>query len=235
MSYRSYLLPSFILLLNRLTLVSAGSNAASEAWLAENSKKEGVTTLPSGLQYKVVTKGAGDSHPTADSSCLCHYHGTLTDGTVFDSSYDRGDPTSFAPNQVIAGWTESMQMMVEGDKWELYIPSDLAYGDRGSPPKIKGGDALIFTIEIIKINGAKVPSVVCDVVTKKDCSPEELTFLGKIMKKYGNDRDHLEDEIERVNRVAAKNTGASKKNQDWGKHRVRLLEQLLDIAIKEEL
>ena len=81
---------------------------------------------------------------------LCR--GTLIDGTVFDSSYARGSPTSFAPNQVIKGWTEAMQLMVEGDKWEMYIPSDLAYGDRGSPPKIGGGETLIFQMEIIKVS-----------------------------------------------------------------------------------
>ena len=96
----------------------------------------------------MLTKGSGDSHPTADSSCDCHYRGTLIDGTEFDSSYGRGAPTAFAPNQVIKGWTEAMQLMVEGDKWEMYIPSDLGYGDRGSPPKIKGGDALIFVVGI---------------------------------------------------------------------------------------
>ncbi len=90
--------------------------------------------------------GSGAFHPTADSSCDCHYAGTLIDGTEFDSSYKRGSPTAFAPNQVIKGWTEAMQLMVEGDKWELYIPSDLGYGDRGSPPKIKGGDALVFQV-----------------------------------------------------------------------------------------
>mmetsp|Transcript_37416 Transcript_37416/g.105609 ORF Transcript_37416/g.105609 Transcript_37416/m.105609 type:complete len:165 (+) Transcript_37416:138-632(+) len=137
--------------------VSAGGNARSAAFLEKNKQKEGVITLPSGLQYKVLRQGDGDSHPTVDSPCECHYKGTLVDGKQFDSSYDRGKPTTFAPNQVIKGWTEAMQMMVEGDKWEMYIPSDLAYGDRGRPPQIPGGDALIFTMEIIKIKGKKVP------------------------------------------------------------------------------
>merc|ERR1712110_828520 len=89
-------------------------------FLAENAKKEGVVTLPSGLQYKVLRKGEGAHHPTKDSPCECHYEGTLIDGTEFDSSYARGSPTTFAPNQVIKGWTEAMQLMVEGDKWEMY-------------------------------------------------------------------------------------------------------------------
>jgi FKBP-type peptidyl-prolyl cis-trans isomerase FklB len=129
--------------------------AASKTFLEENKKKEGVITLASGLQYKVLQSGKGFYHPTVDSPCDCHYAGTLIDGTEFDSSYKRGQPTTFAPNQVIKGWTESMQLMVEGDKWEMYIPSELGYGAGGSPPKIPGGATLIFTMEIIKIKGDK--------------------------------------------------------------------------------
>jgi FKBP-type peptidyl-prolyl cis-trans isomerase FklB len=134
-----------------------------------NKAKEGVVTLASGLQYKVLRKGDGSFYPTKDSSCECHYEGTLIDGTEFDSSYARGTPTSFAPNQVISGWTEAMQLMVEGDKWEMYIPSDMAYGERGSPPKIPGGSALIFRMEIIKIKGDKVAANRCDVATLEGC------------------------------------------------------------------
>merc|ERR1711977_260485 len=140
-------------------LVVALANATNEAgtkYLEENKKKDGVITLPSGLQYKVLKKGSGAHHPTKDSPCECHYEGTLIDGTEFDSSYKRGEPTTFAPNQVIKGWTEAMQLMVEGDKWEMYIPSDLAYGDRGAGGRIPGGAVLIFTIEIIEIKGGKV-------------------------------------------------------------------------------
>merc|ERR1719327_561567 len=128
--------------------VALGSNAEGIKFLEENAKKDGVITLPSGLQYKVLRAGDGDSHPTVDSSCECHYEGRTAaewpSGDKFDSSYDRGTPTSFAPNQVIKGWTEAMQLMVEGDKWEMYIPSDLAYGDSGSGADIKGGDVLVF-------------------------------------------------------------------------------------------
>lgn len=109
--------------------VSATDEAGTK-YLQEKSKEAGVVTLPSGLRYKVLEKGSGAFHPTVSSPCLCHYAGTLIDGTEFDSSYGRGEPTTFAPNQVIKGWTEAMQFMVEGDKLELYIPSDLAYGDR---------------------------------------------------------------------------------------------------------
>ena len=145
-----------------VTLLSLlASNDVGVKFLEENAKKEGVISLPSGLQYKVLRAGDGDSHPTASSSCECHYEGRTAQeyskeptGDTFDSSYARGSPTSFAPNQVIKGWTEAMQLMVEGDKWEMYIPSELGYGDSGSPPKIGGGDVLVFTMEIIKIKGA---------------------------------------------------------------------------------
>ena len=111
---------------------------AGEAFLEKNKTAEGVITLNSGLQYKVLRAGDGDSHPTVSSPCECHYEGRTAQnypsGTKFDSSYDRGSPATFAPNQVIKGWTEAMQLMVEGDKWEMFIPSDLAYGDNGRPP-----------------------------------------------------------------------------------------------------
>ena len=121
-----------------------GTDEEGLAFLKANKEKEGVIELPSGLQYKVLKKGTGTHHPGPGTSCSCHYAGRLIDGTEFDSSYSRGEPTTFAPNQVIKGWTEAMQLMVEGDKWEMYIPSELAYGDRGSPPKIPGGAMLIF-------------------------------------------------------------------------------------------
>merc|ERR1719240_1731192 len=130
---------------------TVGTDEAGLKFLAEKEKEEGVKKLPSGLLYKVLKKGEGKEHPLKDTPCDCHYQGTLIDGKEFDSSYKRGQPTTFAPNQVIKGWTEAMQLMVEGDKWEMYIPSDLGYGAGGSPPKIPGGAALIFTMEIIKI------------------------------------------------------------------------------------
>merc|ERR1712107_11398 len=146
-------------------------------FLAANKEKEGVIVLPSGMQYKVLKTGEGKNHPTKDSPCECHYTGTLIDGTKFDSSYDRGAPATFAPNQVIKGWTEAMQLMVEGDKWEMYITSDLGYGDRGSPPKIGGGDVLVFTMEILKIKGKKTPANRCDVTSLEGCSDKEKEYI----------------------------------------------------------
>jgi len=127
------------------------NKAEGEAFLAENAKKSGVTTLPSGLQYEVLTEGAGKK-PSLGSSVTTHYHGTLINGTVFDSSYQRGQPATFPVNGVIAGWTEALQLMGEGSKYRLYIPSDLAYGKRGAGRDIPGDTALIFDVELIKVN-----------------------------------------------------------------------------------
>merc|ERR1739844_750002 len=123
--------------------------------------------------------GEGKHHPTKDSPCDCHYAGALIDGTEFDSSYKRGKPTTFAPKQVIKGWTEAMQLMVEGDKWEMYIPSELGYGDGGSGAKIKGGDVLIFNMEIIKIQGDSKPVERCDVETLKGCNDKAKEYIEK--------------------------------------------------------
>ena len=110
-------------------------------------------TKPNQIKIKIeITPGTGKT-PTIDSPCDCHYRGTLIDGTEFDSSYKRGQPLSFAPNQVIKGWTEAMQLMKEGGKWELYIKSELAYGDRGAGRQIPGGAALIFELELLAVKG----------------------------------------------------------------------------------
>ncbi|KAH8064910.1 FK506 binding protein [Aureococcus anophagefferens] len=131
--------------------------AAGIAFLEANRAKPGVVSLPTGLQYKVLVEGAGLKHPTVDSPCECHYAGMLLDGTTFDSSYKRGKPSTFAPNQVIKGWTQAMQLMVVGDKWEMYIPYELAYGANGKPPKIPAKAMLIFVMEIVRIKGDSTP------------------------------------------------------------------------------
>ncbi|GAB3588242.1 peptidylprolyl isomerase [Hymenobacter daeguensis] len=127
------------------------NKAEGEAFLAQNAQKAGVTTLPSGLQYEVITQGTGPK-PTLRSSVTTHYHGTLINGTVFDSSYQRGQPATFPVNGVIAGWTEALQLMPEGSKYRLYIPSELAYGKRGAGRDIPGDTALIFDVELLKVN-----------------------------------------------------------------------------------
>lgn len=121
-----------------------------EEFLAANAKKEGVKTTPSGLQYKVLKSGSGKT-PKATDTVKTHYHGTLIDGTVFDSSVERGEPVSFPVNGVIPGWTEALQMMKEGDKWQLTVPSKLAYGERGAGDKIAPNSVLVFEVELIAI------------------------------------------------------------------------------------
>ena len=124
---------------------------AGEAFLAENAGKEGVKTTDSGLQYKVITAGAGKS-PQKSDKVTVHYRGTLIDGTEFDSSYSRNEPATFGVGQVIPGWTEALQLMKEGDKWEIYIPSKLGYGERGAGAKIPPNSTLIFEVELISVN-----------------------------------------------------------------------------------
>jgi FKBP-type peptidyl-prolyl cis-trans isomerase FklB len=121
-----------------------------EVFLAANAKKEGVKVLPSGLQYKVIKSGSGKS-PKATDTVKTHYHGTLIDGSVFDSSVERGEPVSFPVNNVIPGWTEALQLMKEGDKWQLVIPSKLAYGERQAGPKIGPNSTLVFEVELLSI------------------------------------------------------------------------------------
>ena len=142
----------FFIFQHILNAKSAAKNVQIGAeFLAENAQKKGVESTASGLQYKVLTKGAGRVQPAAKSKVKVHYHGTLIDGSVFDSSVDRGKPISFALNRVIAGWTEGLQLMVKGDKFRFYIPSNLAYGNR-SVGKIPAGSLLIFDVELIAIN-----------------------------------------------------------------------------------
>ena len=126
------------------------NKAAGEAFLAENAKKEGVVTTESGLQYKVIKAGKGEV-PTATSTVKVNYKGTLIDGTEFDSSYKRNEPTTFRANQVIKGWTEALTMMPVGSKWELYIPQELAYGARETGGQIKPFSALIFEVELLEV------------------------------------------------------------------------------------
>jgi len=121
-----------------------------EEFLAKNKGKEGVKTLPSGLQYKVITEGKGRS-PKATDTVTVNYRGTLIDGTEFDSSYKRGQPSTFQVNGVIKGWVEALQLMKEGSKYELYIPSNLAYGDRAAGPTIGPNATLIFEVELLKV------------------------------------------------------------------------------------
>ena len=127
-----------------------GNITAGKEFLAANKSKDGVITLPSGLQYKILNTGNGEK-PTISSSVTTHYHGTTIDGKVFDSSVKRGTPASFPVSGVIAGWTEALQLMPLGSKWELYVPSELAYGERGAGGDIGPHSTLIFEVELLEI------------------------------------------------------------------------------------
>lgn len=129
---------------------SAGTRKAGEAFLAENKKNPGVITTASGLQYTILKEGTGPK-PAATDKVKVHYHGTLIDGTVFESSVQRGEPIVYPVNGFVPGWIEALQMMTVGSKWKLFIPSNLAYGDNDSGPLIKGGSTLIFEIELLEI------------------------------------------------------------------------------------
>ena len=126
------------------------TKAAGESFLADNAKKEGVVVLPSGLQYQVLKEGNGKK-PSATDQVKCHYEGTLIDGTIFDSSYQRNEPATFGLNQVIAGWTEGVQLMSEGAKYRFFIPYNLAYGERGAGAQIPPFAALVFDVELLKV------------------------------------------------------------------------------------
>jgi len=127
------------------------NRAAGKAFLEENAKKPGVVKMTNGMQYLVLTPGTDTVHPTLKSKVKCHYHGTLIDGTVFDSSVQRGEPISFPLNGVIKGWQDAVQLMTVGAKWRLFIPSELAYGERSAGPVIGPGSTLIFDVELLGI------------------------------------------------------------------------------------
>lgn len=129
-----------------------GTTAEGRAWLAGKAKEQGVIATGSGLMYKVIKSGAADARrPGVDTRCECHYRGTLIDGREFDSSYARGAPATFAPSEVIKGWTEAMLAMREGDMWQLYVPSELAYGDASRGDIITPGSVLVFELELLQV------------------------------------------------------------------------------------
>ena len=127
---------------------------AGEDFLAANKKKKGVQTLKNGIQYKVIKKGKG-AKPKASDSVVAHYKGTLIDGTEFDSSYKRGQPATFGVGQVIQGWQEVLPLMAAGSKWQVFIPSDLAYGPRGAGPNIGPNETLVFDIELLEVKAGE--------------------------------------------------------------------------------
>ncbi|MCX8472618.1 MAG: FKBP-type peptidyl-prolyl cis-trans isomerase [Sediminibacterium sp.] len=135
-----------------MTKAAESEKEAGKAFMEANARKEGVVTLPNGLQYQIIkhSDNPNGKHPTLESKVVCHYHGTLLDGTIFDSSIKRGEPASFPLNGVIKGWQEGLQFMVPGDEFRFWIPSDLAYGDRGTG-QIKPGSTLVFDVQLISV------------------------------------------------------------------------------------
>ncbi len=143
-----------------MAAVGEANKKAEDAFLAENKGKEGVVALPSGLQYKIIKEGTGPK-PTATDTVECQYRGTLINGKEFDSSYKRGQSAKFPVNGVIKGWTEALQLMPVGSKWQLFVPGDLAYGNRGAGPDIGPNTLLIFEVELVSIQdkaAAKQPA-----------------------------------------------------------------------------
>ena len=127
------------------------NKAKSQKFLSENKTKKGVITLPSGLQYVVIEEGTGAKHPTPTSDVSVHYRGSLINGLEFDSSFARGQPAQFKVNEVIKGWSEILPLMRVGDYWRVYVPADMAYGDRGQPPRIGPSEALVFELKLVEV------------------------------------------------------------------------------------
>ena len=142
----------------KMKLAGDASKKEGMEFLAANKDKEGIVTLPSGLEYKILTEGTGPK-PVATDSVVCNYRGTLINGTEFDSSYKRGQPATFPVNGVIKGWTEALQLMPVGSKWQLFIPSDLAYGERGPSPEIGSNSTLVFEVELLSIQPKDKPEM----------------------------------------------------------------------------
>lgn len=233
----------FLLLDAFLSLVEAsGIKEQGVWWLSKNKEKPGVIALPSGLQFKVLQEGTGKFSPLLTSTCLVHHEGVLIDGTVFDSSRKvdvasgkSGAPMEVSPNMMIKGWMEAMQLMVEGDIFEVYVPSHLGYGDQKDVAAIPAGSVLIFTLEMIKIKGETAlktrPSSVCDPKALTGCDERQEEYIKKQKKK---DTAKLSAELRRLRgEVETKDfEGENARKYLWLVGRIKILEQM---GAKDEL
>jgi len=227
---------------------SSITNEKSKQFLQQNSLKPDVKILqPSNLQYKILRTGNGRFHPEYDSPTVYHYEGTLIDGdgddggTIFDSTYQRGKPAYYQPRQTLPCFAEAMQLMVEGDIWELYVPPELAYGEAGiGNGLVKGGDAVIFKVEMVEIKGTKVPDaflVRCDINNvEENCTEREAKYVSTARDRFRvknspddggvitTDQTAIGAEIERIKKVSKK---GSDKVIDWSNRRIRILNQFM--------
>jgi FKBP-type peptidyl-prolyl cis-trans isomerase FklB len=231
-----------LILLSLLGRLGTATDEAGTAFLQSNRDKDGVVEVTSGgWQYKTLVNGTGTYHPESLCRCLCHYEGRLVDGYVFDSSYERGEALRIAPNQVIDGWFKAMQHMVEGDKWEVYLPSDLGYGERGHPPDIPAEAALIFILEMIAVDcPQRTPALQCHLALGNDpygsvksmtvqgfCSEKEVTYIAKI---EAWTPEKLRRESVRLGRLVEEGASMTFDLKEWIQRRLSLVQQLLDKA-----
>lgn len=216
-------------LLGLLQPAFAGTNEFGRKFLEENKKREGVITLPSGLQYKVLRKGEGTDHPTEESMCEVHQEGRLAqnwpDGEFFESSVGRGIPKhiKIAHSSVLKAFREALKLMVEGDKWELYVPSELAYGDHGAEGFIGAGEVSVWNFELMIIHGEKKASSTCDVATQEGCTDQEKDYISKHKSKS---KDELEAELQRLHGLHDPDYPEHKR--EWMHERMKLLRKLRD-------
>ena len=222
-----------ILLLLALAISAFATDEKGLNFLAENREKEGVVELPSGLQYKILNNGTGTFYPQPLCQCLVHYEGKLLDGHVFDSSFQRGEPLRVSPSQVIDGWTEIMHRMVAGDKWELYVPSEMGYGERGHVPDIPGHAVLIFSMEMVAVDcEQKTPALKCNIETGDLCNEGELGYIEKT-KTWTAEK--VSKELERLGKILAEATPLKEDLKEWVIRREFILKHYLLAPEREEL
>ena len=205
--------------------VSAGTDEPGLAFLAENAHKPGVVTLESGLQYLILEQGNGTEHPTPHTPCSCHFNVSYINQTQFDSSLLYGELADVHPDHIITGWSEAIQQMVQGDKWILYIPSELAYGESGLPPRISPNIALIYYVHLVEIRGPTIPALQCNVTTEYRCNDKERAYIQTSKQKS---IELLTKELQRASTMKQKKM--KPELLEWLRRRIAILQQLAPIT-----